>query len=179
MASVRVEEDRQTGVTIVGPIGRLDSGQVEELEHVLRARMAEGRIHLVVDFGATLFIASSALRVVLVAHKKVEELEGRLLLCNMAAPISDVFKVSGFRKFLNIEEDRATAVRRAMPEGFVPEVLPAPGRGFASEAPQAAPQAVSGRSSFTPSIIGGSASPASGAGLFRRILSVVFSYFRR
>ncbi|MCY4509691.1 MAG: STAS domain-containing protein, partial [Acidobacteria bacterium] len=113
------------------------------------------------------FIASSALRVVLVAHRKVLALKGRFLLCSMPGPIADVFQVSGFRKFLEIEPDRATAVRRAMPEGYVPpEPGPAPGRGLGAAA--VAAQARPG------SILDARERTARRPGVFRRILRFLF-----
>ena len=42
VASIGVDNDRATGVIVLTPLGRLDSGQIEKLDHVIKARLAEG-----------------------------------------------------------------------------------------------------------------------------------------
>jgi len=71
MSEFRIDLDIAGGVTVVSPSGRIDSGRIGRLEAVLKEEIENGRNRLVINFRETLFISSSALRVLLVTHRAV------------------------------------------------------------------------------------------------------------
>ena len=116
---INVEEDVENGVVIVSPFGRLDTGQVERFDSVLKTRLQAGARNVVIDFVSTVFIASSGLRVILLMHKALSAAGGMLVLCGMSRDLGRVFRISGFHKVFVIEETREQAVAVARPPRYV------------------------------------------------------------
>ena len=121
-ATIGVDNDRANGVIVLTPLGRLDSGQIEKLDDVIKARLREGCEALVIDFAATVFIASSGLRTLLLAHRAISASGGSLALCGMSPNLYSVFKVSGFHRVFKIVGDRQEAVVFARPANHVSPV---------------------------------------------------------
>ena len=119
VATIGVDNDRANGVIVLTPLGRLDSGQIEKLEQVIKARLAEGCDALVIDFATTVFIASSGLRTLLLTHRAILASHGTLALCGMSANLYSVFKVSGFDRVFKIFPGRDQAIEFARPAGHV------------------------------------------------------------
>ena len=115
MQAVEINEQHKHGVHIIKPFGRLDSGQIDRLERMINERIEEGKVHLVIDCGEVYFMASSALRVLLLTAKRIDDAEGALILCNMKPPIERLMAVAGFEKLLNHRKTRAEAIEAAKP----------------------------------------------------------------
>ena len=113
---LQMREQRQGGVVILAPEGRLDSGKIDQLQKALQERIRTGHHRLLIDCTNLIFAASSALRVLLVTVRKLNEVGGKLVLCNMNPHVFGIFETSGFTKLINI--------RNTFEEGFA-EVRPA------------------------------------------------------
>lgn len=59
--------------------------------------------HIVIDLKELTFLASSGLRVLLIAEKKVKEKNGSMTLKNPSELVKKVFVLTGFINILNIE----------------------------------------------------------------------------
>ena len=122
-SAVRIDVRREGAVTVIRPAGRLDSGRIGQLEKVIRDELAEGRDRLVLDFGETLFISSSALRVLLVTHRAVSP-AGVLLVAGLMPHIADMVRTAGFDTLIEIRGDVGSAVEEARPDA-PPDAEPA------------------------------------------------------
>ena len=112
MSAFRIDVDRAGGVTVVSPSGRIDSGRIGHLEAVLKEEIEKGRNRLVINFRETLFISSSALRVLLVTHRAVSR-TGVLLVAGFLPHIGDMVRTAGFDTLLEVRVDVASAVAEA------------------------------------------------------------------
>ena len=125
---LRLREQRQGGVVILAPEGRLDSGKIQEFEKTLQTRIREGHHRLLIDCTNLVFAASSALRVLLQTVRTLNEQDGKLVLCNMNPHIWSIFETSGFTKLMSIRDtlDEGLAeVRPPQTEAAEPESAPA------------------------------------------------------
>ena len=113
---LQLREQRQGGVVILAPEGRLDSGKIDHFDKTLQARIREGHHRVLVDCTNLIFAASSALRVLLVTVRKLNQVNGKLVLCNMNPHIRSIFETCGFTRLMTI--------RGTFDEGFA-EVRPA------------------------------------------------------
>lgn len=104
MIQLRMREQRQDGVIILAPEGRLDSGKIDQFNKVIQQRIRSGHHRLLIDCTNLMFAASSALRVLLQTVRALNEHDGKLVLCNMNPHIRSIFDTSGFNKLLNIRE---------------------------------------------------------------------------
>jgi anti-anti-sigma factor len=109
---MEIREDRQDGVTIVAPMGRVDSTSSGALEQRLVALVGAGERRLVVDFGGVEYISSAGLRVMLALAKKTRDNRGALALCALGDSVREVFSLAGFLPLFAIEPERTAAVAR-------------------------------------------------------------------
>ena len=109
---MEIRENRDRGVTIVAPIGRVDSTTAGGLDERLTALIAAGERRLVVDFGAVEYISSAGLRVMLALAKKIRDTRGVLAICGLGDAVREVFSLAGFLPLFAVEPERASAVAR-------------------------------------------------------------------
>jgi anti-anti-sigma factor len=109
---MQIVEVRQGDVDVIAPSGRIDTTTVAALEARLTPLLAGAGPRVVVDFGAVDYISSAGLRVLLVAARRVQVTGGRLALCGMGGPVSQVFQLAGFLPLFTICETREAAVSR-------------------------------------------------------------------
>jgi|HubBroStandDraft_1064217.scaffolds.fasta_scaffold01299_8 stage II sporulation protein AA (anti-sigma F factor antagonist) len=99
-------------ISVVRPQGRLDSSAAPGIEKELLALIAGGSRRLLLDFSGITYVSSMGLRVVLVAAKRMRAEGGRLALCALSPPITEVFEISGFSTILDIHGSSEAAFAR-------------------------------------------------------------------
>ena len=93
---------RRNGTELTAAIeGRLDTLTAPELEERLEPELDVTK-KLVLDLSALEYISSAGLRVLLAAAKTMEE-QGEMTVRNVCRDVMDVFELTGFADFLNIE----------------------------------------------------------------------------
>lgn len=95
---MNLHQETRGDITILRPVGRLDSATSPELERVVLERIEAGASRLVFDLSEMDYVSSAGLRVILLAGKKVRAAQGRLVLSGMREMVRDVFEMSGFLK---------------------------------------------------------------------------------
>ncbi len=100
---MRIMKEKLENKLIVSVIGRLDTNTSVELETSVKEDM-DGVTDLYFDFQELDYISSAGLRVVLMYHKLMNSLSGKLTICNPKEAVMDVFDMTGFSTFLNIKE---------------------------------------------------------------------------
>jgi anti-sigma B factor antagonist len=106
-----ITEETRGGVTIVKPIGRIDSATSAEFEtRLVEAVVGRGKASVVVDMTALTYISSAGLRALLVAAKKAKPTGSRVVLAAMAPTIREVFDMSGFSALFEIHAAPDAAV---------------------------------------------------------------------
>ena len=81
--------------------GRIDTLTAPELEQAFIDH-ADSCDKMIFDLSETEYISSAGLRVILVAHREMEK-KGGLLLKNLSKNVSNIIRMTGFGKFVNIE----------------------------------------------------------------------------
>ena len=81
--------------------GHLDTTTAPELENELKASMLDA-MSLTFDLAELEYISSAGLRVMLSAHKTMSR-KGGMKIINAGEVVREVFEVTGFTDFLNIE----------------------------------------------------------------------------
>jgi anti-anti-sigma factor len=109
---MEIVDEREGGVAVVAPSGRVDSVSSAELEAALLRHLEADEKQLVVDLGAVEYISSAGLRVLLMLAKKLQGGGGRLVLCAMPDSVRLVFELAGFLSIFEIEDSRAVALSR-------------------------------------------------------------------
>lgn len=81
--------------------GRLDTTTSPDLENVLQDNL-DGVSELVLDFEKVEYISSAGLRVLIAAQKAIEG-QGEMRIVHARDEVREIFDVTGFIDFLNLE----------------------------------------------------------------------------
>ncbi len=106
------EQETRGDVTIFKPTGRLDSASSVALEHAVLERLQSGGKRLVFDLSGVDYISSAGLRVILLAGKRLQPLEGRMVLCGLREEVRGVFEMSGFLNLFAFTPDLDRALEQ-------------------------------------------------------------------
>ncbi len=97
---MNIVKQEQGDKLLVKPEGRLDTNTSKELEESLQPEL-EKYNDITLDFDGLLYLSSAGLRVLLSIQKKMKGKRFRLV--NVNKNIMEVFEITGFVDFLNIE----------------------------------------------------------------------------
>jgi stage II sporulation protein AA (anti-sigma F factor antagonist) len=109
---MQISEERQRGVVVVAPAGRIDSTTAVVLEQYFSGLSGADARRIVVDLAGAEYISSAGLRVMLVLAKRVRENGGSLALCDLSESVRQVFDLAGFVPLFAIEATREAAIVR-------------------------------------------------------------------
>jgi len=70
-----------------------------------------GRRKLLLNFGNVEFMSSAALGKLITLHRKVQAVQGKLVLCNIAKDILEVFKITKLDRILTIVPDEQAGLQ--------------------------------------------------------------------
>ena len=71
----------------------------------------EGLRKLLLNFGNVEYLSSAALGKLITLNKKLQQVGGKLILCNIDPQIHEVFEITKLDKFFNIQKEEQTALQ--------------------------------------------------------------------
>ena len=101
---MKIESSARGDYTVIQVSGRADSLSTESLEQIVIQHIADGHIHLVMDFHELEYLSSSGLSLLIMAGKLSEEHGGSLTLANLSDNVREVLSVSGFIKLFTVAD---------------------------------------------------------------------------
>lgn len=101
MFSMELQKISENGVLNITITGRVDTTTAPLLESELKGDF-DSCEQMILDFTNVEYISSAGLRVLLYAHKTMAR-KGGLTVRNADEDIMEIFEVTGFASFLNIE----------------------------------------------------------------------------
>lgn len=109
---MEIAHEQAGAVSVLAPVGRLDTDSATDLELALQDLIAVDARHFVLDFAKIGYVSSAGLRVLLMAAKQLDGGKGSLRLCGLSPQVRQVFDIAGFSKLFQIFPDRAAALDR-------------------------------------------------------------------
>ena len=97
---------KEGGKTIIKTGSRIDTLNAGEFENDIQQVLQEAGINLVMDCADLTYMASSGLRVIQKTMRAVMKEKGQLKIVNVNPVIYKVFQMTGFTKFMTIEQVR-------------------------------------------------------------------------
>ena len=82
---------------------RVSAANAAEVSKELNEISGDGTIDLVIDFEENKFISSAGLRAILTVQKKMNKGGGSAVLINVSDAVKEIFEVTGYSRFLQIE----------------------------------------------------------------------------
>lgn len=83
--------------------GRLDTNAAPALNEEIENTLIDGVEDFVLDMAGCDYVASSGLRVILGAQKKMKSLHGSMIVKNVIGDVMEVFEMTGFADILTFE----------------------------------------------------------------------------
>jgi anti-sigma B factor antagonist len=110
----RLEVEQIGEVSVVNFVDRkiLDEQNIQIIgEQLFSLVDQEGRRNILLNFGNVEYLSSAALGKLITLNKKVQGAKGKLVLCNIAPEILEVFEITKLDKFFKIEREEQTALQ--------------------------------------------------------------------
>ena len=110
----RLEVEDIGDVTVVNFVDRriLDEQNIQIIGEQLFSLVDEvGRRKILLNFGNVEFLSSAALGKLIKLKKKLEEVKGRLILCNISPQIYEVFEITKLDRFFTIQQEEQEALQ--------------------------------------------------------------------
>lgn len=108
---LKIDESKSGEIVVLALTGRLDTATSADFDFAAEPH-ADKPNKLVVDLTGIQYVSSAGLRVLLMLAKKLQKVQGKLVLCGMSTGVKEVFDIAGFSKIFTIEADRPAAVTR-------------------------------------------------------------------
>jgi stage II sporulation protein AA (anti-sigma F factor antagonist) len=105
---IRVAKDVEA--TTVALRGRLDAATSKPTEERLLELIEAGEHRIVMDLAELDYISSVGLRVLILVAKRLKQVQGRVVVCSLQAPIKQVFDIAGFTTLFALYESREQAL---------------------------------------------------------------------
>jgi len=110
--SFEVEASRPDAQSAVVALrGMLVGTTHEKLRDQLRALIDAGILNIVIDLGETARIASSGFWVLFSTRRRLDELNGRMVLCSLQPVVHTLFQIAGFLGEFTFAPDRTAALQ--------------------------------------------------------------------
>ena len=97
---------KEGGKTIIKTGSRIDTLNAGEFENDIQQVLQEAGINLVMDCADLTYLASTGLRVIQKTMRAVMKEKGQFKIVNVNPAIYKVFQMTGFTKFMTIEQLR-------------------------------------------------------------------------
>lgn len=108
---MEILENRAGTIVILEPVGQLDRKSSPDLQQKVGELIDQGSRNLVVDLVRTEHIGGAGLRALLMLTKKLESINGNLVLCSVTDEVRHAFDVAGFGRMLSMTSSREEAIR--------------------------------------------------------------------
>ena len=93
-------------ITRVAPKGNIDSSTAAAFGERLKSVIVSGCNRLIVDMKDVAYISSAGFRILLLAAKRADETESRLVLCGVSGRVRHLFDLGGFLDLFPIAGSR-------------------------------------------------------------------------
>ena len=105
-----LREDTAGDVLILEVKGRIDSATAPALGERLTALLTGAGRRLVLDLAQLEYISSAGFRVLLLAGKRADAGESRLVLCGVSGKVRQLFDIGGFLDLFSITTSREEGI---------------------------------------------------------------------
>lgn len=99
---MEIKIQKENEQVILSLVGRLDTITSGEFEKTLIELFEKGEKNILIDLKDLIYLSSAGLRVFLGAQKKINSMNGKMLVTNANETIMEIFKITGFLDFIKI-----------------------------------------------------------------------------
>lgn len=100
---MEIKKELSEGTVKIALEGRLDTNASPALIEEINQSLVHGVDTFILDMADCVYVASSGLRAIISAQKKMNELSGTMIVKNVAGDVMEVFEMTGFSDILTFE----------------------------------------------------------------------------
>ena len=93
---MEISEDRKADAVVLALSGKLDATTAKTFEKKLLSEIESGERRFVINLAQLDYISSAGLRVFLLAAKRLNSANGKILLSSLQDSVREVFDITGF-----------------------------------------------------------------------------------
>jgi anti-anti-sigma factor len=108
--NLTIQGEWKGGVLVAQTAGRVDGSNAREFQEALETLLSDNVTALLLDLEQLSYISSAGLRVILLVSRQLQSRDGKLGVCSLSEPISEVFSISGFDKIISTHTAQADAL---------------------------------------------------------------------
>ena len=105
-----ITRSAQNGVVLLAPSGRLSVSLAPVLRAEIQRTLNTGTRNLVIDLAAVDYVSGAGLLVLDEARLRLDERQGRLILCELTDPVRLVLELAGMTRLFVVEPSRERAI---------------------------------------------------------------------
>ncbi len=99
---MEVSKEQNSGYTCLHLDGRLDLNSSSQLKDQIKGLLSEGVVNFIIDLNGVDFINSSGLGTLVSILKDVRMVKGRMVLCNLAQYVHEIFEITQLSHIFDI-----------------------------------------------------------------------------
>ena len=108
---MEITERRTADIVTLSLSGKLDTTSAKTFEAKILAQIESGDRRFIVDLAQLDYISSSGLRVFVLAAKRLDGGNGKIVLCSLKDPVREVFDIVGFLSVFSVYGSHDEAIR--------------------------------------------------------------------
>ena len=108
---MQMTERRTADIVTLSLSGKLDTLTARAFEEKILVHIEAGDRRIIIDLAHLDYISSSGLRVFLLAAKRLDGSDGKVVLCSLKDPVKEVFDIAGFSSLFSICGSHDEAVK--------------------------------------------------------------------
>jgi anti-sigma B factor antagonist len=107
---MEISERRTAEIVTLSLSGKLDTTTAKAFEEKILGQIESGDRRFVIDLAQLDYISSAGLRVFILAGKRLNNANGKIVLCALKDPVREVFDIAGFSSIFSVygSHDEAT-----------------------------------------------------------------------
>lgn len=110
MAQTKIND--QIGGQVLELKGQYIGGEeTDELRTILRKAIEEGQTNLILDMAKVTYLNSTALGILISTHASVTKKGGKIVICNLAKSLKNIFVITKLTLVFEITETREEAIK--------------------------------------------------------------------
>ena len=108
---MEITEHKTVDVVTLSLSGKLDTTTAKTFEEKVLARIDSGNRRFVIDLAQLDYISSAGLRVFILAGKRLNSANGKMVLCSLKDPVREVFDIVGFTSIISVYGSHDEAIK--------------------------------------------------------------------
>jgi anti-anti-sigma factor len=102
---------RTADVVTLSLSGKLDTTTAKTFEEKILGQIESGERRFVIDLAQLDYISSAGLRVFVLAAKRLNSANGKIVLCSLKDSVREVFDIAGFTSIFSVYGSHDEAIR--------------------------------------------------------------------